>query len=331
MPGRASRQHVIRNVGGRLGWFVISMLVASAVVFWITNVLPGDVAGTILGPQADPASIAALRRQLGLDRPVWQRYLTWMGGLLSGNPGMSALSGDPVLGLVGARLAVTGWLVGLGMALALLIALPLGALGAVRRSTWVGTTTEAISQVGMAIPAFLAGTILVIIFAVRLHWLPANGYIRLNENPGQWARHLVLPVLSLAMVQAAVLTRYVRSAFIDVLGEEYFRTARAVGWTYNRAILRHGLRNAGLQIMTVVGLQLVTLFVGAIVVESVFVLPGLGSLLLSAVNSRDLPVVQSVVMLLVALVLVINTVIDLCYQLIDPRLRTLDAEAEVPS
>lgn len=178
----------------------------------------------------------------------------------------------------------------------------------------------------MAVPAFLAGLLLSVLFAVKLHWLPANGYTKLTADPVEWARHMVLPVVSLAIVQSAVLGRYVRSAFIDVLNEDYFRTARSIGWPFRAAVARHGLRNAALQVITVLGLELASLFAGGIVVENVFVLPGMGSLLVSTVNQRDLPVVQGIVMLQVALVLVINGLADLAYRLLDPRLRDPDQE-----
>lgn len=314
----------LRAIAQRLGAFLLSLLVASAIVFVLLNLLPGDAAQVILGSNTDPASVEQLRRELGLDRPLLVRYLEWLAGLLVGNPGTSALTGESFAGDIGRRLAVTGWLVLLGMGLAILIALPVGRFAAANRKKTSGQIASAASQLGMAVPAFLMGILLTTIFAVRLRWLPANGYTPLLDKPLQWARRMVLPVISLALVQSAVLTRYVRNAFIDVLAEDYFRTARAIGWPFHYALRRHGMRNAGLQIVTVLGLQLATVFVGAIVIENVFVLPGLGSYLLAAVANRDLPIVQSVVMILVALVLVINALVDLAYVMIDPRLRSPD-------
>lgn len=311
-----------------LGSFLLSLLVASAVVFALVNLLPGDVAQVILGTNADPASVEALREQLGLNRPAVLRYLEWLGGLFTGDFGHSALTGEAVAAQLPRRLGVTLWLVVLGMALAVAIALPVGIFAAANRRRRRGQLVSAASQLGMAVPAFLMGIVLVTIFAVQLRWLPANGYVPFSTDPWQWARRIILPVVSLALVQSAVLIRYVRNAFVDVLGEDYFRTARAIGWPRRQALIRHGLRNAGLQVITVLGLQLATLFVGAIVIETVFVLPGLGSYLLAAVNNRDLPIVQSVVMLLVALVLVINALVDLAYRLIDPRLRSGEETVE---
>ncbi|MGO4955788.1 ABC transporter permease [Luteococcus sp. Sow4_B9] len=305
----------------RLVTFVASLLLASAIIFCLVNLLPGDVATAILGDQADEASLAALRSELGLDRPIVVRYVEWLGDLVTGNFGTSVRTGQSVVSLIAPKLAVTLWLVGLGMLLALAIAVPVGMFAALRRRRWSGAVVSALSQLGMAVPAFLAGIILVVVFAVKLRWLPANGYVPISSDPLEGARRLVLPVLSLALVQSSVLTRYVRSAFIEVLGEDWFRTARSVGWTTRAAMVRHGLRNAALSVVTVLGLQLATLFVGAIVVESVFALPGLGRLLLDAVQQRELVLVQTIVMILVALVLVINALVDMSYVLIDPRLR----------
>lgn len=313
-------------IGRQVVTYVVALLIASLVIFMLVNLLPGDVAGTILGTNADAGSIAALRDRMGLNRPWFVRYLEWLGGMVTGNLGNSALSGVSVTSMIAPKLAVTGWLVMLGMALSILIAVPVGVISALRRRHIDGLLVAGMSQLGMAVPAFLAGLLLSVLFAVNLHWLPANGYTKLSEDPLEWVRHLVLPVVSLAIVQSAVLGRYVRSAFIDVLNEDYFRTARSIGWPFRGAVMRHGLRNAALQVVTVLGLEMASLFAGGIVVENVFVLPGMGSLLVNTVNQRDLPVVQGIVMLLVALVLVINGLADLAYRLLDPRLRDPDQE-----
>jgi peptide/nickel transport system permease protein len=314
----------VRAVAIRLGVLAASLVVASFLVFAVCQALPGDVAQQILGEQATPEAVSALRHQLGLDRPFLVRYASWFVGMFTGNFGTSYLTGVPVGDLVLPRVAVSAWLVGLSLVLTPLIALPLGLIAAVRRRYWQGFVATAVSQVGMAIPAFWAGLMLVSIFSIRLQWLPANGYVAFTEDPSGWASHLVLPVASLTIVQAALLTRYVRSAFVEVLTEDYFRTARAIGWRRIPGLLRHGMRNVALSILTVLGLQLAATVVGAIVVESVFTLPGLGSLLLTAVGQRDLQVVQGTVMLLVLVVLVINALVDVSYQILDPRVRTGD-------
>lgn len=318
----------VHLVARRMVWFALSMLVASVVVFALLNLLPGDLAGVILGPNATPDAIDAMRAQLGLDRPMPVRYLDWLAGLLAGQLGTSALTGDVVGPIVAQKFGVTFWLVVFGMLVAVAVALPLGIYSALRRHRADGVAVSGLSQLGMAVPVFVVGIGLSLLVGVRLRWLPANGYVNPSQSVGGWLAHLVLPAITLGLVQGAVLVRYVRSAFIDVLQQDYFRTARAIGWRRWPALVRHGVRNAALQIVTVLGLQFATLFVGAIVVESVFVLPGLGSYLLQMVSTRDLPVVQSIVMVLVGLVLVINLLVDLSYSLIDPRLRVGDDQDE---
>lgn len=310
-----------RLILGRLATLVASLVAASVVIFLALNRLPGDLAQVMLGTSATPASVAELRARLGLDRPATERYFEWLGGLLRGDLGRSGFTNESISTLITGPLAVSGWLVGLGTLVALGLAIPAGLWAAHRRRHGDGFAVNAISQLGMAVPAFLAGIILVLVFAVRLRWLPANGYVALRADPGRWASHLVLPVLSIGLIQAAILTRYVRSAFIEVSTADHIRTARSVGWGPVAALWRHGWREAGLSVITAVGLQIATGFVGAIVVENVFVLPGLGSMLLTAVAGRDLMVVQSVLMVLVVLVLVITTAIDLSFSLLDPRLR----------
>ncbi len=310
-----------RIVGLRLGGLVISLLVASLLIFLATNALPGDVAQVLLGTNAAPGEVDALRERLGLDRPLLLRYLEWLEGVLRGDFGTSMVTGRDVVSQIIPRLGVSLWLIGLAMLLAILIAVPLGAFAAVRRRHASGFVASAIAQVGLSIPAFWAGIWLVLFFAVTLRWLPAGNYVALSEDPAQWARHLILPVTALAIVQASILSRYVRSAVIEVLGEDWFRTARSVGWSTWGALLRHGSRNVAISLLTVIGLQLATLLVGAIIIEQVFVLPGLGSRLIMAVGQRDLVVVQAIVLLLVWAVLLINFLVDFAYQLVDPRMK----------
>lgn len=311
----------LRRVGIRVAWLLASLLVASLLIFAATNALPGDIAQVVLGTNASPGEAEALRERLGLNRPFLERYAQWLGGAVRFDFGDSYISGKPVAPLIASRLEVTGWLTGLGMVFAVVFALPVGAYAAVRRRHADGVAVSALSQVGLAVPSFWAGIWLVIVFAVQLRWLPAGGYVSYWDSFGGWVTHLVLPVASLALVQASVISRYVRSSVIDVTHEDYFRTARSVGWSRSGALWRHGLRNIAISLLTVIGLQLATLLVGAIVIEQVFVLPGLGSALLLAVSQRDLGIVQAIVLLLVWSVLLINFVVDVAYQLVDPRLR----------
>lgn len=308
-------------IARRLAGLILSLLVASVLIFLATNALPGDIAAVILGTNASQADLEALRQQLGLNRPLSQRYAEWIGGVVRGDFGTSMITGRPVLEQILSRLEVTAWLVGLGMALAILIAIPLGSYAAVKRRHTSGFIASVVAQVGLAVPSFWAGLWLVIVFAVTLRWLPSGGYVSPDRGLIAWATHLVLPVFALAIVQGSVLARYVRSSVIDVMKEDYYRTARAMGWSQSAALWRHGRRNVAISLLTVVGLQLATVVVGAILVEQVFALPGLGSRLLQAVFQRDLALVQGIVLLLVWFVLTINFLIDLAYQLIDPRLK----------
>ncbi|GAA5163717.1 ABC transporter permease [Ornithinimicrobium tianjinense] len=305
----------------RLLVLVLSLAVASVVVFGFMRVLPGDPARVALGVNASAAAVEQLRTQFGLDRPVLVQYLDWVGGLLRLDPGIEFVSKAAIGPQIADRLQVTVWLVVVSMVLALAIALPVGLWMAVRHRHWDGVALSALSQVGVAIPAFLAGIVLISVFAVRLRWVPAGGWVVPAQDPVGFVQRLALPALSLALVQAAVLARYIRSAVLDVLREDFLRTARAKGLRPVQALVRHGLRNAAVPVVTVLGLQLATLLIGAVVIERVFVIPGLGSLLLDSVAKRELLTVQAVVMVLVVAVLVINFVVDLLYLLIDPRLR----------
>lgn len=314
-------RHLVRTIGSRLIGLVISLLVASLAIFALLSLLPGDVAQVILGTNADPAAADAVRHQLGLDQPFPVRYGRWLAGLVTGDLGSSVLSGQAIGPQIASRLAVTGWLVLLSVVLALVLCVPAGVHAAVHRRDAQGFASSALAQMLMSIPAFLAGILLIWIFAIQLRWLPAGAYVPLTEDPLEWLRHLILPALALALVQAAVMSRYVRAAVIDVLADDYLRTARAAGWPLWGALRRHGTRNASLSLVTVLALQISGMLVGAIVVEEVFVVPGLGSFLLDAVSQRDLPVVADVVMVIVALVLVISFLADVLIVALDPRLR----------
>ncbi|GAA3151727.1 MULTISPECIES: ABC transporter permease [Nonomuraea] len=305
----------------RLAVLVASTAVAAVVVFAFMALLPGDPAEIALGVNATPEAVAELRRQYGTDRPPLAQFFDWAGGLLQGDFGTSYVTSSPIGPQISDRLGVTAVLVLGGMLVALVLAVPAGTFAAVHHRNPLGAALSALSQLGIAVPAFLAGILLVFVFAVRAQALPSGGYVPIAENPGEWLRSLLLPWLSLGLVQGAVLTRYVRSAVLDVMREDYLRTARAKGRGATGALWRHGLRNASIPVVTVLGLQLATLLIGAVVVERVFVIPGLGDLLLNGVAGRDLLLVQGVVMVLVAAVLLINFVVDVAYHLLDPRLR----------
>lgn len=305
----------------RVAWLLGSLLLASLLIFAATNLLPGDIANVMLGTNAGPDEVAALRERLGLNRPFLERYFEWLSGVVVGDFGTSMVGGRPVSGIIASRLEVSVWLVVLATVGSLLIALPVGTYAAMRRRHVDGVLVSAASQVGLAVPSFWAGIWLVVLFAVTLRWLPAGGYVSLGDSPVAWAEHLVLPVAALSIVQASVISRYVRSAVIDVLHTDYFRTARSVGWSRIGALWRHGLRNISISLTTVIALQVTTLLVGAIIIEQVFALPGLGSRLLLAVTQRDLVIVQGIVLVLVWTVLLINFLVDVAYQFLDPRMK----------
>jgi peptide/nickel transport system permease protein len=304
----------------RLVGLVASLLGASVLVFVVVNVLPGDVAAVILGTSATPESLEALRHQMGLDQPGWLRYLAWVGGMLHGDFGTSLLSHAAVGELIVQKLSVSAPLALASAVVALVVSLPLGLLAGVRYRAVSGVLISALSLIGIAIPAFWAGLLLVTIFSIGLRLMPAGGFVDWSDNPIGAARSLVLPSLALGLVQAAVLTRYIRSAVVDVQREDFIRTARAKGLTRHQALFRHGLRYAAIPFVTVLGIQLTSLLVGAVVIENVFVLPGLGRLLFQSVGNRDLIVVQDLVLLLTATVLVVNFTIDLLYRVLDPRI-----------
>lgn len=304
-----------------LSRFIVTFFVATVAVFLLMRAIPGDPAQIALGVNASPELLEETRRQLGTDRPLSVQYVDWVTGLPQGNFGISYVTRQDISPLIADRVQVSLILVMLSMVVALLIAIPFGTLAAVRHRRPSGVLISGISQLGVAIPGFLAGILLVVVFAVGLGWLPSNGWTPPGEDFGDFLRRLVLPVAALASVQGAILTRYVRSAVLEVMSEDYLRTARAKGLGPLEALVRHGLRNASIPVLTVTSVQLAALIVGAVVVERVFVIPGLGSMLLDAVGNRDMLTVQSVVMVLVAITLIINLVVDLLYTVLDPRIR----------
>lgn len=298
-----------------------SIVLASVLVFAALSVLGGDAATALLGDQATPDRVQALRRELGLDVPAWRQYLAWVGGVLRGSLGTSYVTGTDVADEILQRLPVTLPLAVLASVGASALALPVGILAALRHRDWIGVGLSALTQVGISIPQFWLALMLALFFAVQLQWLPSGGFVPWREDPIASMRSLALPVFSLAVVLAATLARYVRSAILEVMREDFIRTARAKGLSLRGALWRHGVRNIAVPLITVLGIQFGVLLGGAIIVENVFFIPGLGRMLLQAVERRDLILVQGTVMVLTAFVLVINFLIDVAYGLIDPRMR----------
>ena len=301
------------RLGRALLRFVLLLFAASVIIFVLLRAVPGGPARVALGVSATDEAVAELSRRLGTDRPLVVQYLDWVGGMLTGNFGISMASGTELAPVVAERAGASLTLTVIAMVCSLAIAVPAGTYLARRRGHADAALINALTQVGIVVPSFLVGILAVACFSVRLGWLPANGW----GTPS----HIVLPVFALTLVQASILTRYVRAAISEELTKDYVRTARASGASVSTALARHALRNAALPVLTVTGVQLSTLIVGAVVIERVFAVPGLGSMLIDAVSTRDLTAVQTVMMCIVAFTLAVNLAVDVSYAAIDPRTR----------
>ncbi|WP_327045457.1 ABC transporter permease [Microbispora sp. NBC_01189] len=306
----------------------VSLAVSSVALFVLLRVLPGDPANALLDMGATARQAAAARHELGTDLPLSQQFGGWLRDLARLDLGRSLVSSLPVASEIAGRLGVTVPLTVLAFLLAALVAVPTGFFIALRRGTWYGTLLAGVSQLGLAVPVFWVGMLLVTVFALRLRWLPAGGFPAEDwADPAAALTSLLLPVLTIALVMAASLTRYVHSAALDVLDSDYLRTARALGAPLRVALRRHGLRNAAAPVVPILAIELATTFLGAVVVENVFALPGLGSMLVRAFAQHDYPVIQGVLTLSTATVLTIGFVADTAQRLIDPRLRRTTASA----
>ena len=304
---------MIRTIGKHILRFVLLLAAASVVIFTLLRSVPGDPARVALGVSATEEAVAELSTRLGLDKPLPVQYFDWVSGLLTGDFGISMASGKDITDTVIERAEVSLTLTLAAMAVSLAVAVPVGVYLARRTHSPDGVLVGALSQVGIIVPSFLVGIALVALFSVRLGWLPANGW----GTPA----HAVLPVASLALVQASILTRYVAASVREEMGTDYVRTGRALGASIGNVLFTSALRNAALPVITVVGVQLASLVVGAVVIERVFTIPGLGTMLLDAVGNRDLATVQTVMMVIVAFTLVVNLIVDLTYAVVDPRIR----------
>ncbi|WP_292895284.1 MULTISPECIES: ABC transporter permease [unclassified Nitratireductor] len=306
----------------RIAIGLVTLVVASAVVFLVLEIVPGDPALLMLGMNAQPEALAALREEMGLNQPVLLRYFGWIAGMALGDFGNSYTYSSPVLELIGERVLVSLPLALISLFLSTAIALPVGIFAASRRGKPADTISMGAAQIGVAIPNFWFALILIYLFAVWLRLVPAGGFP--GWDAGLWAgfKALLLPAIALALPQAAILARVTRSAMLEVLGEDYIRTARAKGMPRRIVLWHHALRNALIPVLTILGLQFAFLLAGTIIIENVFYLPGLGRLIFQAITQRDLIVVEGVVMLLVATVIAVNILVDIGYAIVDPRLRT---------
>ena len=298
----------------------VVLLGVAVITFALLKLVPGDPIRIALGTRFDPETYAALRARAGLDQPLPVQLGDYLLSAVRGDLGVSFRSGQPVTLLVLERLPATVTLALAGLAVALLIALPLGILAAVRQGSKTDAAATVVSQLGVSVPDFWMGILFILLFAGTLGWLPSAGYVPLTEDPGGWLSHLVLPAVTIGVVSGSILTRFVRSAVLESLGQDYTRTARSKGLPPGLVLRRHVLRNAVIPVLTVTGLQLAGLLGGLIVIENVFAWPGLGQLVFTAVSGRDYPVVQGVVLLLAVLFLLVNLLVDVLYAVLDPRI-----------
>lgn len=304
--------------------FLATLVGASVVIFTVLEILPGNAAQMLMGPDASPEAVAALTTQLGLDQPALARYGHWVTGMLRGDLGNSYTYSTPVLELVLERLALTVPLALLAMLITTVIAMLAGLYAASHHNKAGDVGVMSLAQVGIAIPNFWFAILLILLFSVHLKWFSAGGFPGWEDEPLEAIKSLLLPAVALAVVQAAILARITRSAVLEVMREDFVRTARAKGLSRRATLWRHVLRNALIPVITVMGLQFANLLAGTIVVENVFFLPGLGRLIFQSIANRDLIVVRNCVMLLASMVVVVNFVVDLLYAVIDPRVKASD-------
>ncbi len=312
---------MLRYALSRLISLGASLLVASGVVFFALEIVPGDPASYMLGMNASPETVAALRAELGLDTGALARYLGWVGGMLTGDFGISYTYRVPVAEMIVDRMQVSLPLAFYALFLSTAIAFPVGIWAASRRGSLADSGVMGVTQLGVAVPNFWFAMLLVLVFAINLRWFSAGGFPGWDKGFWGGMKALTLPAVALALPQASILARVMRSALLDTLGEDFIRTARAKGLTRGQALRRHALRNALIPVLTIIGLQFSFLLAGAIIIENVFFLPGLGRLVFQAISQRDLIVVESVLMLLVFAVVAVTFAVDLAYAAVDPRLR----------
>ncbi len=305
----------------RLISLAISLVLISLLIFTVMRIIPGDPAQMMLGTEAEPETLEILRDKLGLDEPLIVQYLSWARGVLTGNLGDSLRYNVPISTLISSRLLVTAPLAGIAILLSILLGVPTGLYAGTHRNQIGDYGVMIFSQIGLAVPAFWFGILLMLIFAVQLHWFPAGGFIPWTKSVSGAFKSLILPAVALGIIRAAVIARLSRSALLEVLHQDYIRTARSKGLVERIILYKHALRNALIPIITIVGMQFAALLAGTIIIENVFYLPGLGRLVFQAISQRDLPVVQDIVLLIAVMVVGINLLVDLTYMFLDPRIR----------
>ena len=305
----------------RLGATLIVMAVVALFVFSLLFLTPGDPAAVIAGDVATADDIQRIRAKLGLNEPFLVQFGGWVGRLLHGDLGTSIFTNLPVITLIGQRVQPTVSLTLLTLVVAVLIAVPLGVVAAARAGTWADRLVMGFSVLGFSVPVFVLAYMLIIVFSVKLEWLPVQGYRPLSEGLWPWLSHLILPSIALGTVYMALIARITRAAMLDVLSQDYIRTANAKGLAPRAVLTRHALKNAGVPIITVIGIGIALLISGAIVTETVFAIPGIGRLTVDAILRRDYPIIQGVILLFSGVYVLINLMVDLSYRLFDPRIR----------
>lgn len=300
---------------------IFVMVVVGVFVFLLLHVAPGDPAAIIAGNNATPAEIASIRHQLGLSEPLTVQFGRWFWHLLQGNFGISIFSDTPVMTLIGQRLPATLSLTALTITFAVVIAVAAGVLAAWQAGGWLDGFLMGFAALGFSTPVFVVGYFLIYLFAIRLHWLPVEGYISLRQGVWPWLSHLILPAIALGLAYVALIARITRASMLEVLAEDYIRTAKAKGATSSAVLFRHALKNAGVPIVTVIGIGVALLISGVVVTETVFNIPGIGRLAVDAITNRDYPIIQGVMVIFSGAYVVINLLVDISYALIDPRVR----------
>jgi peptide/nickel transport system permease protein len=309
-----------RYILRRLVIMIPVAFLASVILFVLLKLTPGDPVLIMLGERATAQNYEALRHDLGLDQPYPVQYMRWVSHVAEGDFGKSLRNGAPVKDEILARLPATLQLGAVSLALGIIVAVPLGIVSAVFRRSAIGFLATAFSQVGIAVPGFFVGLVLIYVFALNLRWFPPGSYTAFTDNPGEWLRRLVLPAITLSLFGAATQTRFIRSGLLDTLHQDYIRTARAKGFGEAAVIMRHALRNALIPSVTLLGLQVGAILEGAFIVESVFAWPGIGRLAVQSLGARDYPIVQAVVLLAVFVFLLANLLVDVAYAYLDPRI-----------
>jgi len=297
------------------------IVMVAIVIFAILRLTPGDPAAIIAGDDATAAQLEQIRQSMGLDQPIYIQFIVWVGQLLQGDLGVSLLSGTPVLQMIAGRMGPTLALAVSTIVLTVVIAIPLGVIAAWRQGKLLDRLIMSLSVLGFSIPTFVVGYLLIYFFAIQLDWLPVQGYKPLSAGLLPFAQRLILPTLALSAIYVALIARITRSSIIEVMGEDYIRTARAKGLQEKAVLMRHALRNAAVPIVTVIGIGIASLISGVVVTESVFNLPGLGRLVVEAVLARDYPVIQGLILLFSIVYILINLIVDLLYTVFDPRIR----------